>query len=227
MAKSNPLKTFHDAFDKRKAGLKKAQDGVQLDKANFKTPDAWDVANKAAGRVPSFDRSQEDYKAQNAMGLYQTYKAPGEQGDFNTRKTAAPVVTATPAIKSNPLKRMNTTSTPIGNTTQVNTASVPNVTGDKRRILATIGASKKGGQTKYGDGGPKKEEYAGVKKSDPEYNKKVSAGKKAGYMIDQPGAYKQNLTDTAQVTYMKPMSINPNTGGYKKSGGATKSKKKK
>ena len=29
MAKSNPLKTFNDAFDKRKAGLKKAQYGTQ------------------------------------------------------------------------------------------------------------------------------------------------------------------------------------------------------
>ena len=36
-----------------------------------------------------------------------------------------------------------------------------------------------------------------------EYDQKIAAGKKAGWKEDQVGAFKNNLTDTASVTYLK------------------------
>ena len=61
-----------------------------------------------------------------------------------------------------------------------------------------------------------------------DYTKKVTAGKKAGWKVDQPGAYKAGFKDTADVTYLRSPK-----GEYagvrkpiKKMGGATKSKKK-
>lgn len=82
--------------------------------------------------------------------------------------------------------------------------------------------AKKMKKMNFGGTNPKKT------KAKSDYTKKVEAGKKAGWKIDQPGAFKVGFTDTADVTYLKSPE-----GEYagvrkpiKKMGGATKSKKK-
>lgn len=52
----------------------------------------------------------------------------------------------------------------------------------------------------------KKKAYGGpTEKESPTdtYKRKVSAGEKEGWKVDQPGAYKAGLTDTASVTYLR------------------------
>lgn len=56
MKKSNPLKTFNDAFDKKKAGLKKAQDGAQTAFQSYmKQYPTASPSDTLAGSAPVFD----------------------------------------------------------------------------------------------------------------------------------------------------------------------------
>lgn len=93
--KSNPLKTFNDAYTKRATGLKKAQDGIQaLNLDTFKgSGQDWYDQNIKAGNTPVFPDSA---AGKAGMGAY-----PGfNRGTTTKNFTAAPSVSSAPIIKN-------------------------------------------------------------------------------------------------------------------------------
>ena len=145
MKKPNPLKFFNDTAADRGKALKKAQDGVQLDIANFKTPQEWDAVNLKAGNVRESVVDPEKDAMKRQAGRYETYRpasTPIADDPFSAGKKAR---VASAAVRPSVIKS-NTTSTPQSSSVSGKITTVPNAT--NRRAFGVLGASKKGGQTK-------------------------------------------------------------------------------
>jgi hypothetical protein len=202
--KPNPLKHFNDEKAKRLVKAQKGMTAFQSYIKNVPGASPSDTLGVNDPRTFDFGYPSRDAKANAQAAAFQaTYGNKSGRGfEGSSDEKAARIPQNKGSVKAY-------------------TKSIP--TAPPSNKYRDLEMQKKGGQKKYDKGGPKDSN------AKDDYSKKIAAGKKAGYVVDQPGAYKKNLTDTAQVTYMRGPSgdyAGVKKPAVKKTGGQTKSKKK-